>query len=288
MQKEINPKNIKALALDLDGTVLLPGAVLGGRTRKALNACADRGIQIIICTGRATEAAERFRLPLGAAGPMVYYNGAEVVDMPAGKVLNATLLDAEAVDFCIDVSRSTGAYFQVYFPGPGYPENAGTVLMAERQCAETEMYLNHTGIQAEIGDLKEAAAHNPQGCVKCMFLAEPEILESIRPGVIERFGNRVFVTRSYRTFLEILNAGASKGAGLRRALELRGLRPDEVIAAGDDENDIPMFSAAGFSIAPANAKEPVLKLADRVIGSNAGEGLAEFLEDFFQLPSSPK
>ena len=66
-------------------------------------------------------------------------------------------------------------------------------------------------------------------------------------------------------------------------MEFRGLRPDEVIALGDDENDLPMFSVAGFSIAPANAKEAVRNRADLVIRSNAEEGLAEFLEDLFKL-----
>ena len=281
MKKEMNPNNIKALALDLDGTTLLPDTTMGDRTRKALTACVERGIQIILCTGRATEAAERFRLLIGTEGPMVYYNGAEVVDMPAGRVLSATLLDREVVDFCTDLSRSMGVYFQVYFPGQGYPSEPGNELISERQSMETEMYLNHTGIQAKTGDLKEAADQNPQGCIKCMFLGDPEVLETVRPRLTGHFGSRIYVARSYRTFLEILNADASKGAGLRKAMEFRGLQPAEVIAVGDDENDIPMFNAAGFAVAPANAKESVRNSADKVIGSNADEGLAEFLEGFF-------
>jgi Cof subfamily protein (haloacid dehalogenase superfamily) len=283
MHKHLNPENIKALALDLDGSTLLPDGTLGERTRKTLAACAGRGLQIIICTGRSTDAAERYRLALDARGPMVYYNGAEVVDTPSGTVLSAALLNTEVVDFGIDLSRREGVYFQVYFPGPAFPQDSGNELVAERQCAETEMYLNHTGIQARIGDLKEAAARHPRGCIKCMFLGEHETLETLRPELTGRFGDRIFVTRSYRSFLEILDAGASKGAGLRRAMEFRGLRPDEVIALGDDENDLPMFGAAGFSIAPANAKETVRNQADLVIGSNAEEGLAEFLEDLFKL-----
>jgi hydroxymethylpyrimidine pyrophosphatase-like HAD family hydrolase len=57
-----------------------------------------------------------------------------------------------------------------------------------------------------------------------------------------------------------------------------------VIALGDEENDIPLFSVAGYSLAPANAKEPVRAAADRVIGPNTEDGVAAFLEEFFSLP----
>jgi Cof subfamily protein (haloacid dehalogenase superfamily) len=279
----LDPASVKALALDLDGTALRPDTTMSGRTFHALKVCMDRGIAVIFCTGRAIDAAERFRVPLGAEGPMVYFNGAEVVDMPAGRVLQAVTLGPEVVEFCVDLSRSMGVYYQVFFPGtPEYPRGR---LMAERRSGETEMYRNHTGIQAVIGDLKEAlAAPGINGCIKSMFLAEPEIQDAIRPKIIERFGGGVYVARTLRTFLEVMAAGVSKGRGLTLALERRGLSGEGVIALGDEENDLPLFEAAGFSAAPANAKEKVREAADRVIGSNAEDGVAVFLEDLFGFP----
>jgi Cof subfamily protein (haloacid dehalogenase superfamily) len=243
----------------------------------------NRGIELILCTGRAIEAAEPFRASLAAGGAMVYFNGAEVVDMPGGEVLHAQLLDSAAVDFCVDLSRSMGVYYQVFFPGtPEYPRGR---LMAERQSAETEMYRKHTGIQTVIGDLKEALAEpGIVGCIKSMFLAEPEIQDAVRPRLVERFGGGIYVARTLRTFLEVMAAGVSKGSGLAFALKHRGLDGGGVIALGDEENDLPMFEIARLSLAPANAKEKVREAADRVIGSNAEDGVAAFLEDFFDLP----
>jgi Cof subfamily protein (haloacid dehalogenase superfamily) len=279
-----DPHTIKALALDMDGTLLRPGNILSQRTISALKACVKRGIQLILCTGRAVEAAEPFRAAIGAEGLMVYYNGAEVVDMPGGKVLKALPLDLEAVSFCVDLSRSMGVYFQVYFPGPGYPDDPRNILAAERQSPETEMYFRHTGIQAEIRDLKEAIAlQKSGGCIKCMFIGEPEALDAVRARLEERFGGRVYTARSFKTFLEVLDAGTSKGSGLQYVMERRNIAKNEIIAFGDDENDIPMFRTAGFSAAPDNAKDTVMEAAHIVIGSNAEDGVAEFLEEFFQL-----
>ena len=90
------------------------------------------------------------------------------------------------------------------------------------------------------------------------------------------------MARTYPTFLEIMNAGVSKGEGLKTAMKCRGLKMDELIAFGDEENDLPMFSVAGFSAAPSSAKEKVRQAADFVFGSNAEEGLASFLENLFK------
>jgi Cof subfamily protein (haloacid dehalogenase superfamily) len=280
MNLPVDPEHIKALALDLDGTILGPGAVLSGRTRKTINACREKGLQLIIATGRAIEAAEGFRVSLGAEGPMVYFNGAIVADMPGARILNSTLLDFEVVDFCIDLARNMGAYYQVFFPGSN--ENPRQRLMAEKEGAEREMYFNHTGIRAEIGDLKKAAAGFP-GCIKSMFVAEPEVQDALRPRIEERFGNTIYIARTLTNFLEIMDRRVSKGQGLRFVLECRGLKPDEVMAFGDEENDIPMFEAVRFSAAPASAKDTVKTKADLVIGPNTEDGPAAFLEEFFGL-----
>ncbi|MDR3342415.1 MAG: Cof-type HAD-IIB family hydrolase [Treponema sp.] len=288
MQHGIKPETIKALALDLDGTALRPDNRLSDRTIRVLRACGDRGIGVIICTGRSIKAAEPYRLAIGAEGPMVYFNGAEVVDMPGRKVLNTALLDLEVVDFCSALARDTKIYFQVYFPGnpagTAVPTATGEVLMAENQTQETEMYFNHTGIQAVIGDLHTAlATPGLQGGIKGMFITDPAMQAVVRPKLLEQFGSRIYMARTHKTFLEIMNPQASKGQGLKHAMAYRNLTPAEVIAFGDEENDLPLFSAAGFSVAPANAKELVREAADMVIGSNAEDGVAAFLETWFGL-----
>ena len=282
MQKQHSlPSPVKALALDLDGTALGPGAVMSSRTARALRACIDRGIRVIICTGRPAASADIYRQIIGAEGPMVCCNGAAVVDMPGGATIGLSLLDPEAAAYCVDLSRSMGVYFQVYFPPkPGGSGGPWETLMAEQDGPEAAMYRNHTGMKIRIGDLKAAlAAPDCTGCIKAMFIAEPAVQERIRPRLEERFGGRVYIARTYSTFLELMAPGASKGAGLKTALARLGLEPAGVIALGDEENDLPLFDAAGFRAAPANAKEAVRAAADLVIASNEEDGVAQFLEE---------
>jgi len=282
-----NPGGIKALAFDLDGTILGPDSVLSERTITAVNRCMKRGLKIIIVTGRAIEGAEPFRASLGAEGPMIYYNGAVIAEfsakipaeMPDNRIIKTTLLDKKKAETCVDISREMGVYCQIY----AFNENK-IPLLTERDRPEKEMYHKHTGILAELVDLKEAIGRTEvSGCVKIMFLAEPEIFAKLRPRLDELLGDSIYIAQSHRTFLEVMDAKVSKGQGLSFVMERLSLKREEVIAFGDEENDIPMFASAGFSVAPSNAKNTVKAKADIVVGSNADDGVAAFLEEFFSL-----
>jgi hydroxymethylpyrimidine pyrophosphatase-like HAD family hydrolase len=213
---------------------------------------------------------------------MVYFNGAEIVDAPMKKQGNPpqypALLPLEVVDFCVDLSRSMGVYFQVYFPQTvNIPR-----LVTEKTSTEWEMYFRHTGTPPSFHDIKEAIrTPGCTGAVKGMFLTDFETQEKIRPLLIERFGSRIYVTRTLVTFLEVLAGGVSKGTGLKRVLDRIGIGPEETAAFGDEESDLPLFALAGFSAAPANAKEKVRNAADLVLGANTEDGVAVFLEEQF-------
>jgi hypothetical protein len=114
-----------------------------------------------------------------------------------------------------------------------------------------------------------------------MYIADPSVHDEIRKRMKDRFGDQINVMRSYPTFLEIINTGVSKGEGLRIAMQHRGLESHEVIAFGDEENDLPMLTVAGFFAVPKSAREKIQEAADLIFGSHAEEGLAEYLEKIF-------
>jgi len=289
MSKKINPKMIKALAIDLDGTTLLPNTTLGERTQSCIKKLISGGMQIIISTGRAIESSERFRSAMGAEGPMVFFNGAEVADVPSGKILYANMIALDVVDYGADVARDLNIHYQVYLPAGISPDTGRKdenkkweTLLIDKHSPEAEMYHKHTSIVPVVKDLKSIAAMpDLTGCIKGMFIADQSYHDEIRARMKNRFGDQISVIRSFPTFLEVINAGVSKGEGLKIAMRHRNLKPEEVIAFGDEENDLPMFPAAGFSAAPENAREKIKEAADFVYGSIAGEGLAVWLEEMF-------
>jgi len=245
-------------------------------------------MQIIISTGRAIEASEKYRSAIGAEGPMVFFNGAEVADVPSGKILHTNCINMDVVSFGTDIARELGIHYQVYLPagvspdtGEPDPNQLWEALLMEKYTPEAEYYYNHTGITPVIRDLKKIAGFPIDGCIKGMFIADPSRHDEVRQRMKNRFGDQITVMRSYPTFLEVINNGVSKGEGLKIAMKHRGLKPEEVIAFGDEENDLPMFSIVGFAGVPENAREKIKEKADLIYGPNTKEGLAEFLEKTF-------
>jgi len=286
--REFIPSRIKALAFDLDGTLLRPDKSISDRTRRALTCCMERGIRIVIVTGRSLDSGERFRREIGVTGPHVYYNGAEVADLSAGKIIQTRFIEPKELLFCVHLARQTGTYFQIFFStraaGASFREgeSSGEILVADRITAEAELYKKNSGVTVIAGDLEEYIAKTP-AAIKGLFISPEENLARIRPMLEEHYGNSLYLTRSSPTFLEILTAGVSKGTGLLHALEYLNLGRENTIAFGDEENDIPMLETAAFSAAPANAKEAVRNAAVFQIPSNAEDGVAAFLEEQFGL-----
>ena len=289
MNRYIDPAKIKAIAIDLDGTTLLPDTTMGIRTKICLQRLISKGMQVIVATGRAIEASEIYLKAAGAKGPMVFFNGAEVVDIPSGKRLYTNYIDIDVVDFGIDIAHSLGVHYQIYLPagismetGKPDPEQKSETLLIDRYGEEAQFYYEHTKITPVVRDLKKTAAMpDLKKCIKGMYIADPSLHDEIRKRMYERFGERINIFRSFPTFLEVINAGVSKGEGLKIAMKYRGLKPEEVIAFGDEENDLSMFKAAGFCAAPQSAREKIRKAAGIIYGPIEEEGLAQYLEEMF-------
>jgi Cof subfamily protein (haloacid dehalogenase superfamily) len=272
-----NPGAIKALALDLDGTILQSGAVLGKRTVLTLRRAMDRGLRVILCTGRSPESAEKYRALINAQGPMIYFNGAMAADMPGGSIVNTVFLSNEIVAFCAETALGLKVYFQSYFSRKS--DFLRAALFSCGSGPEAELYRAHTGSLAQPADMG-IFPEDPQyaGCLKGMFITGTEQMDEIRSRLLRRFGESVSITKSSPLFLEVLAQGVSKGSALSLIMERLGLKPEEVIAFGDEENDLPMFKAALHSAAPANAVPAVLSAAEFTVGSCDDEGVAAFLE----------
>ena len=283
MSINADPEKIKALVFDLDGTILTQDNKLTPRTVNAIKKCKERGIRIIVATGRVISAAEPYRKEISAEGPMIYLNGSIIADMDKGGIIKTTCMDIDTVNYCIDLARKMNVYCQIYIHGGSLNEKE-LLLFAEKDSPYRESYHKHTGVLAEITNLKEKLLDpNYRDVIKVMFIAEPEDNLGVRADLDKNIGEKVYIVQTYRTFLEILNKDISKGKALSYVMDMFSLKPEEVIVFGDEENDIPMFEAAAFSAVPSSSKESVRARAKTVVGPNTEDGVAKFLENFFNL-----
>ena len=118
---------------------------------------------------------------------------------------------------------------------------------------------------------------------KLLAGADPSIISRIQKEMKAMNISGVDMARSSDIYLEIFPAGATKGEALEAICKKLGIYPEETMAFGDQELDIPMLKKAGTSIAMGNAIPEVKELADFVTKSNNEEGIAFALEHYLNL-----
>jgi hypothetical protein len=128
-----------------------------------------------------------------------------------------------------------------------------------------------------------------QGVVLMGIMADESSLRTLRPVVEQALGGQGHVhfllNKNYQGYiLEVVQAGVSKWQGLQYVAAQEGVAPAEIIAVGDDHNDLDMIRYAGLGIAMGNAVAEVQAAADVVTGSNAEDGLVQALERFVLRP----
>ena len=235
-----------------------------------------RGIAVVIATGRMYRSAMPYAQQLGLpAGPLITYNGALVREWPGGRtVWHQPVALADALEV-VEFARAHPCYLQVYLDDEYYFAADGP---------PARRYAEITGFEGRaVGPLGQFLRGLPPAAAaptKLLLLEEPERLDELQPLLDRLVGGRLYLTRSYPFFLELMDRGVSKGAALAAVATRLGVRPAEILAIGDSPNDLPMLEVAGHTAAVADAAEAVRRRAQYVTGGRWGDGVAEAIRRF--------
>ena len=258
----------KALAVDVDGTLVDHTLEIRPRNLEALQRVIAGGCRVIIATGRMYRSALKYAEAIGTEEPMICYQGA-VVRSRAGEILREwPVPPAEAVA-ALEMARAQDLHINLYRDDAFYVERMGWGAKRYAEVAQMEPQL--------VPDLMELAQ---QGSTKIVFVDKPERLRELEPLVRRTVEPRARVTFSLPDFLEVVEAKASKGAALAFICEAAGIRPSEVIAVGDAPNDVEMFRYAGLALAPRTSFPEALAEADAIIAPPGEDGIAELVERY--------
>jgi Cof subfamily protein (haloacid dehalogenase superfamily) len=289
-RKEVNPLvQIRLLALDVDGTLVDPDGQLSPRVRSAVQQARDRGLAIVICTGRRYRTTRSLVADLGLSGSVVLHNGVVVKDATSGETIANHYLTPELYGSAMEIMRGVATplvYVDHYDDGIDlYAEPAG-------QCHEfqTEYAADNSEVVREIESLDRPPS---ESVVMISAMADRETLIPIERRIREVLGKSVatnfIANKNYRGhILEVVLAGASKWAALSGVATELGIEARAIAAIGDDNNDLDMIRNSGLGIAPANAIPAVLEAADHITASNADDGAAQAIEDILRGKLVPR
>lgn len=270
----------RMIAIDLDGTLLSPSGEVSGRTKTAVRRALDAGLLVCFATGRSwTES----RLVLEAVAhypTAVFSGGAMIVDTQQQIVLHQMKMEPSLAAGVCGVMESAGhsplALQDVLFTGIDYLVSEVAPL---HPASKSWLATMNNAFRAvpKLGD----DPHEHTVRVGAVGLITE--MATLRSQLIETFGERVLchslaIPGQNIAVLEVFDPAVNKWQGILLAAERHGVRPEQIIAIGDDVNDLAMIENAGLGVAMGNARPEVLAIADLVVGSNADDGLAEFLD----------
>lgn len=258
---------IRALAIDLDGTLLLRDESISERNRRAVEAARDAGLEIILATAGWYQRAGRVARQFGLAGPAITCSGAEVRRFADG----ADLMDV----------RLPAAFAQALYGILDSQRCLAWVAMDDAVLMKAEGELDAALLPAEIRQVPRLA--DTEGGPPRMILVQGTgvnraILEALAAGWSDQVRFITSLSGHAKSILTLTAVGADKGIALEVACRDLGLDPSAVVAIGDADNDMEMFRVAGGSFAMGQASETVKAAAKAVTGSNEDDGVAEAIE----------
>ncbi|MFP8879519.1 MAG: Cof-type HAD-IIB family hydrolase [Myxococcota bacterium] len=269
----------RILALDIDGTILDPYGKLTGSVHDAIAAARRRGLWVILCTGRRFRTALPFALELELGGPIVVHNGVVVKDIESGSTLSHDYLPPVVIPDVISFVRRKSSpmiYVDTY-----HENNDILVERASTPHAFQQAYLDDAGYHFQtVDDLHD---HVPTDVVMVSTMADEQTVEEMRAEADRVFRARIrthsLINKNYQgSILEFLSPTSGKWAALARLAANAGISTEQIIAVGDDTNDIEMIRGAGTGVAMGNATDAVKQAADFVVRSNAEGGVVDAID----------
>lgn len=276
-------KDIKLVALDLDGTLFDNSSRISERNLTAIRSITDKGIHVVISTGRPFEGIPFDQIKGTGINYAITANGSGIYEISTGKCLYENAMDEELVTPILNFLLTRDIHMDAFIGGKGY---------TPIQCVETAQKLTvPSSIKNYIITTRTRLdnilqfIHENQLKVQKMTLnfypaADGTLIdrETVRKFLVSN-PSITTVCGGYNN-LEFTRADANKGVGLRKLAEILGVNPDATMAIGDTENDLAIIEAAGIGVAMGNATDAVKAKADYVTTSNTEDGVAAAIEHF--------
>ncbi len=260
----------RLISCDLDGTLLNPGHRVGDYTLAVLRALRQRGIELVLASGRHYRDVSAISALIGHGVQTISCNGAAVHD-EFGEVVEMTSLEPECLEFLVSDPAFAPVHTNLF---------SAHEWLVERPEPSLLVYHEESGFSYREVDFRRLD-HQP--VLKVFYYGEHARLRELEDHIREHWADRVSTTFSLPFTLEAMAAGVSKGAALERICLRKGIDRSMTLAFGDGLNDIEMLRGAGTGIVMGNA-DPRLKAAlpgHPVIGGNDEEAVARYLERSF-------
>lgn len=269
--------NYRVIALDLDGTLLTPEKTILPESLDALARARMAGYQVIIVTGRHHVAIRPFYRALQISSPVICCNGTYVYDCQKQQVLQSTPITAQQATEVLDLMATYQIHGFMYVDDAMLYQTATDLVQRMQRWGQMQEADLRPTI-SQVASLHEAA-YQVAGIWK-FALSDPDMarLKQFEIALSERLA--LECEWSWQDQVDIAQLGNNKGKRLAQWATANGIAMREIVAFGDNYNDISMLESVGLGVAMGNADDEVKAHARLVTGTNMQASIAQVIEQY--------
>ena len=264
---------VKLIAIDMDGTLLNNKKETEPEQKKALKDAIEKGIHVVLCTGRplfGTLPLYR-ELDLGEANEyIIVNNGCSTHETKGYSLIDYKELEPVEIQELFELGKNHNMDFTVF------NEDKFFFISRNGETPNEHTLRDSTLVYTPITEISlEEAASRKYTIFKSMYIGNSEILDNFEKLLTEDVRKKYNFTRSQENILEAMPSEADKGKAVRRLAEKLEIRKSEIMAIGDGNNDVEMLEYAGISVAMGNATEAAKKASKYETDTNENNGVAK-------------
>lgn len=268
----------KMVFIDLDGTTLTTDKQITPRTRQVIEKLDASGIPVVITTGRSIYSVRNFFSYLGLSSPVITLNGAVVYEGLLKGLQSYKQIEDEILLEMVSLFQKRDEIDNFMLEGL----NDYYVLQSDHDLNKT-----FVEIRKKQPQLIDSAPRFTEPITN-MLVRPREKKDEIHSWLLEHTNGKMHFVNTAWNWIEGINPSVNKGTAICELAASYGVSMDQVIAFGDEWNDLEMLAVAGLGVAMGNGSREAKEVADRIAPSNDREGVATVLEEIFaeQLANS--
>lgn len=273
-------KDIRLIALDLDGTTFNSDKQITERTRQAIMAAIRQGVIVMPSTGRAKNGLPESFISIPGVRYALTCNGGSIVDLEADKVVYGDYIPQTVAEKVGELFLKQDAMVDIYVDGCCVVDRKGYDRLMNDWTDMPAWFREYVKVSRVVTDDLDAMIKSGDYQIEKMLATfhDPELRARIMKEL--SFIDGIAVSSGLDINIEVNTETATKGRSIVRFAEKMGIPRDQIMACGDATNDYSMLEEAGFAVAMANACPEIKEIADYITLSNDEDGVAYAIEQF--------
>ena len=259
---------IKMIATDIDGTILNWNGEFSPKVIECIKKLTEQGIKVVLVTGRMHSSTAPIAQKLGLNTPVVSYQGGLVKDMNNNTLYQKNLPSNHAKEI-IKWAKENSIHINLYIDDK---------LYVEKDCESVRQYIKGKFVDYNIRKFEDLEIENVNKVLAIDYTDADKVT-----GWVEELSKKypdLYLVKSTPYFCEIGSKDAKKSAGVECLCNLWGIKKEEVLTIGDQNNDIELLKAGGIPVAMGNATDELKKYAEYITDTVENDGFVKAVEKF--------